>query len=564
MTRPGIRGFLVPAVAVAVVLALIGDGRAQRTAPSSQGWAEITVPSDRPELTPEAIAEGKRIYSFRCSPCHGVKGDGEGPVAPLLDPKPRDFTFANYKFRTTAFSELTRDEDLYRTITRGIPGTAMPTWITLPPEERWQVIYYIKTFADDFFSDPLFDPFRVGDEGETYLLDAPEMPPASPELIEAGKAVFDRAGCKECHGEEARGDGPSSGKQFTYRKHRIVPRDLTKGWTFKAGTGVEDIWRTLTGGLNGTPMPSFIGQLDTLSAEQDENDRIAVAHYIRSLVVEEAASRETVLDVRKITGPLPVDPNDEAWESAHEIHFRLFGQVTRRPRWQIPSVDHVRVRAVYNDSSIAIRLEYDDRTRNLVHADPDILTEDANYPVIDVLDYEHNRVRFRDAVAVQFSVKPREWADRPYFLYGQIDDPVNLWRYRADVDSAATDTVGTFEEFTAKGPEKIALQPPDDQALGGAAHYLHGRWRVVMTRPLATAATRSDVQIEPGRFIPFSVMAWDGGAGESGLRQSLSSWYNMKLEAPIPKRAYWAGLFAFLLPATAELLLLRKARSRRV
>ena len=51
-----------------------------------------------------------------------------------------------------------------------------------------------------------------------------------------------------------------------------------------------------------------------------------------------------------------------------------------------------------------------------------------------------------DAVAVQFSVKAREWADRPYFIYGQIDDPVNLWRYRADNDSigpAAGDTTGS-------------------------------------------------------------------------------------------------------------------------
>ncbi len=75
-----------------------------------------------------------------------------------------------------------------------------------------------------------------------------------------------------------------------------------------------------------------------------------------------------------------------------------------------------------------------------------------------VEDYEDRRVTFRDAVALQFPVKPQEGAVRPYFLYGQMDKPVNLWRYLADRDG--------FEETTARGADKIAAQDDDDQDLG--------------------------------------------------------------------------------------------------
>jgi len=65
------------------------------------------------------------IYIRRCSFCHGLLGDGEGPAAPYMDPRPRDFTLGTFKFRTTQSGELPTNEDLFRTVSRGLPGTAM-------------------------------------------------------------------------------------------------------------------------------------------------------------------------------------------------------------------------------------------------------------------------------------------------------------------------------------------------------------------------------------------------------------------------------------------------------
>src|SRR5207248_11511324 len=56
---------------------------------------------------------GKAVYERKCVGCHGEKGDGKGPAAELLLPKPRDFTKGLYKIRSTA-NKTPTDQDLVR------------------------------------------------------------------------------------------------------------------------------------------------------------------------------------------------------------------------------------------------------------------------------------------------------------------------------------------------------------------------------------------------------------------------------------------------------------------
>src|SRR2546427_11977664 len=79
---------------------------------------------------------GKAVYERKCLLCHGEKGDGKGPAAELLDPKPRDFTSGIYKIRTTATKAPT-DQDLFRVVSEGMPGTSMPAWAVLSEKDRW-------------------------------------------------------------------------------------------------------------------------------------------------------------------------------------------------------------------------------------------------------------------------------------------------------------------------------------------------------------------------------------------------------------------------------------------
>jgi len=99
----------------------------------------------------DAVA-GKKVYDLKCAGCHGDKGDGKGPGADLLSPRPRDFTSGVYKIRTVA-SKMPTDQDLFRIIADGMPGTSMPPWAVLPEKDRWNVVAYIKTFAAEKFKE---------------------------------------------------------------------------------------------------------------------------------------------------------------------------------------------------------------------------------------------------------------------------------------------------------------------------------------------------------------------------------------------------------------------------
>ena len=81
--------------------------------------------------------------------------------------------------------------------------------------------------------------------------------------------------CSQCHGEGGAGDGQSAAGLKDDWGYPIRPADLTTG-LFKSGPSVRDIFRTITTGLNGTPMPSFVSTLP------DEADRWALSYYILS------------------------------------------------------------------------------------------------------------------------------------------------------------------------------------------------------------------------------------------------------------------------------------------
>ena len=72
------------------------------------------------------LALGRKTYEKECLACHGAKGDGEGEAAYLLFPRPRDFTSGQFRLIST-WDGVPPDEDLFRTISRGMPGSAMPS-----------------------------------------------------------------------------------------------------------------------------------------------------------------------------------------------------------------------------------------------------------------------------------------------------------------------------------------------------------------------------------------------------------------------------------------------------
>jgi cytochrome c oxidase cbb3-type subunit 2 len=209
------------------------------------------------------VERGRLVYGRRCVGCHGVKGDGNGPVATFLDPRPRNFTLGSFKFRTTPSGSLPTDGDLYRTLARGVRWTAMPTWHELPEKDRVAVIAYVKTFSSRWTDEKPEPPIAIG-----------EPPKATPELLARGRQLYAQAKCAQCHGDGGKGDGPSAGELSDDLKFPIRPADFTRG-QFKGGGDVRDIYRTMTTGLDGTPMPSFADSMK-------DDERWAISYYVLS------------------------------------------------------------------------------------------------------------------------------------------------------------------------------------------------------------------------------------------------------------------------------------------
>ncbi len=200
--------------------------------------------------TPKAIKAGEKLFMANCSRCHGVKGKGDGPVAGLMSPRPRDFTGGIYKFRLTPSGQLPTDKDAFRTITLGMPGSAMPPWKgKLSQKERWQLVHYLKTLYRDWEEDVKADALTP--------ISIPKPIPASPKSLATGKKIYRKMKCWECHGDAGKGDGPKSGKLVDDWGQKILPGDLTKPWFFRGGSSSEDVYRTFVTGVNGTPMPSY-------------------------------------------------------------------------------------------------------------------------------------------------------------------------------------------------------------------------------------------------------------------------------------------------------------------
>src|SRR5438552_8665103 len=92
--------------------------------------------------------KGKAVYVKWCAGCHGETGAGDGPAAAYMLPRPRNFTGAVYKIRTTASGQLPTDADLLRVIDEGLPGSAMPPWKgRLSDAERRDVLGYPAAFV---------------------------------------------------------------------------------------------------------------------------------------------------------------------------------------------------------------------------------------------------------------------------------------------------------------------------------------------------------------------------------------------------------------------------------
>jgi mono/diheme cytochrome c family protein len=193
---------------------------------------------------------GKAIYEQRCVQCHGINGRGDGPAAPALIPRPRDFSLAQFKLRTTETGSLPTDDDLIRAITHGVPGTSMPDWQPfLSAAEIAAVADYIKSLSPRFAAErPQSIP--------AIAASVPGTP--TPQAIAAGKTAYEKLRCAACHGTDGTGTGAIATDLKDDAGRPLPATNLTEPWTFRGGATPQDVYLRFRTGMNGTPMPSFV------------------------------------------------------------------------------------------------------------------------------------------------------------------------------------------------------------------------------------------------------------------------------------------------------------------
>ena len=469
------------------------------------------------EANEKYIEEGKVLYRIHCRSCHGLEGRGNGPDAEKLDPKPSDFTKAEFRIRSTPWGELPSDEDLLRVITLGVPGTAMDPWGSLSEIERLQLVSYTKTLNP-----------RFSIESPPKSVHIPEDLPVTPESIAHGEELFNSMKCFLCHGEEGRGDGPIT-KTLKYEWDFLFrARNLAKGWTYKAGNLRKDIYRSISTGFYGTPMGSYAEYLT-------EEERWHLASYVNSISGDEKPGARILIKPKLIKGVLPETPDDPIFKEANSLYIPLGGQIISRPEKETRMLDSIMMKSLYNDREIVFLFEWDDITGEQSKS-------------------------FKDALTIQFLLNKN---------IGMKDSGhnINMWYWKALLEGSFSNTVdelnekSLLREFNIRDENVLIQQSEDNQDLKGKSAWRNGKWKVMIKRSLTTDE-EDDVQFKKGNLIRFALSAWDGTNGKYNAEKAISTWYYLMVGKPYHYRKYLYSFLGLIIGASIEMLIIGRVRKK--
>jgi len=387
------------------------------------------------------------------------------------------------------------------------------------------LVNLIKSFSDRFKKEKPAESVKIS-----------EPPAPTPELLAKGQSLFKNLKCVQCHGESLRGDGKLSDSLMDAWKHAVFVHDLTTPAYFKSGNQPKDIFRTLSTGLDGTPMESY--------AHIPAKDRWALAHYIRSKFSKKMKRAEFETDVYsyKVGVELNTEVDSPVWKGVESTELILRPLSARRG-----AVETVNVSSVNNGEQLAIRLRWEDSTQDAFST----LTQDV----------------FRDGAAVQFALGAvtlhTHGHNEPFFGMGNRNKPVNIWHWKAgleetleaeeeqeyagggvDMDAlifggimsnpvSKLNTTGDnpVEELNAEGFGTVTPQPPENQNIEGQGEWKDGYWTVVFLRDMPKMG-KWDVELVRKDPALMAFAVWDGLKEDRNGRKVVSVWqrFNIKTE----------------------------------
>jgi mono/diheme cytochrome c family protein len=246
------------------------------------GWEKFPIDYGKPDATADSkdlhsqggwrLIEGRNLYMTHCQHCHGVTGDGKGPTARFLNPRPRDYRQGTFKFKSTLRGVKPSRNDLLHILEQGIPGTYMPSFVLLGQERLELIIDYVrwlsirgnteirlgtelagmeattkdvkrkvnaeskkradvvaetmKSVNDELpgqfeeITGDLAEAWASAELEENVVVPKVKRTPPTKESIDRGRVFFlsldpkKKTECVECHGKLGRGDGPNTEKYW--------------------------------------------------------------------------------------------------------------------------------------------------------------------------------------------------------------------------------------------------------------------------------------------------------------------------------------------------------------
>jgi mono/diheme cytochrome c family protein len=501
------------------------------------------VPTEVLPSSPELLSLGRTTFDKECAACHGPAGNGQGDAAYLLYPRPRDFTTGQFRIIST-WDGVPTDTDVFRTISRGMPGSAMPSWAHLPEKTRWGLVHYVKSFSKfPLTVKPAIEPDKFGSGGAGVVAVGPEPPYDEAARARAGE-LFAK-GCAPCHGPTARGDGAQ--RQVDSQGFATRPRDLTLG-VYKGSPEPAEVYRRIVAGLPGSPMPQ--------SGYLQGNDAWHLVHYVRGLSSDALRAKAEMKKYRIVASrvaTLPTNPDSGIWRNTPAVNLHMMPLW-----WRTDRPEEITVRALHDGRSLAILLKWEDGSQD----------ETAIRPQ-----------DFRDAAAIEFALTP----DPPFFAMGQTGQPVNIWMWKserqADLQPVFQDLEKIYpnigidsypnllrspmeqpmrnaltmksdprfvtawgagnivadptrhsaaEDLTAQGFGTLKAHPLRDQAVEAMGVYATGSYLVQFTRAFDGAGTA--IQLVGGDRVPVAFAVWNGSAGDRDGKKSVTIWQELLLE----------------------------------
>ncbi len=204
-------------------------GSAGKSAAPPESVPSLTFAVDSTGRQKE-VTRGAELFASNCAACHGNRGRGDGFVGQVLLRKPKNLAAIRFSLKL-----------LTQVLWNGKPGTAMPSWRTVPPQDLSALAVYVQT------------------------LHPPDQNAAiSPECLAHGNQVF-LHNCAPCHGVAGDGKGTAAATLLPQPANfRLKQPDF------------DYILTVVREGIPGTAMPAW---KDLIS----ESDRQAVAGFVRTL-----------------------------------------------------------------------------------------------------------------------------------------------------------------------------------------------------------------------------------------------------------------------------------------